>query len=198
LDNIREPHTFEFAYEEPFMDPDYKNIVIIRNPYDRILSGYYDKYVDGHLTPDIGELTFEEFINSFPNDKIDFDHFSLQFSRAYNENIIFDKIYDIDHFDVHDFINQFTLKKREYNNDQYISRSFYKNDHTNEFRKNIYLYNAYKTPYNELCIIKQNKFVPYYNCFYNQDLLKKVYNLYEYDFICLQKLGLKFFNCKCI
>ena len=170
----RHPHTVEFGYELPFKDPDYKNILVVRNPYDRLVSGYFDKYVDGHFTCDLGKCTFEEFIDHFNNfkyEKIDYDHFSLQFSRAYDD-VVFNKVYDIESFHdqevVKEFVNEFTLKKHDFDLSQVISRHVYDHDHTNASRHRLNKKEAYSLPYEELCALKKEGYVPYYSCFYNE------------------------------
>ena len=64
---------------------EYTVILVIRNPYERLLSGYVDKYID---KPDVfimpeGVTTFRKFILCLKNtpEKINGHHFCLQTSE---------------------------------------------------------------------------------------------------------------------
>ncbi len=191
------PHTKEWAGNEEFQDPNgnrYKNILIVRNPYHRIISGFYDKYVDGNFSFTLNKPTFKEFVNILETkpEIIDYDHFSPQFSRAYYNELFFDVIYDIDSFDEKDFLNNFKLKSLEYNPTINISKSYYKNDHTNEKRIKIYVKNAYDLSYTDLCYLKRTSQVPLYSCFYNDIVKKQVEKIYSVDFINLEKYGIHY------
>jgi len=197
LKDTRHPHTLEFGCETPFFDPDYRNILVVRNPFDRLISGYIDKYVDGHLTCDIGEVNFEEFVEIFVqygHTKIDYDHFSPQFSRAYHNDMVFHKIYDIDHFDDADFIDQFHVKKTNYDPSVKLSKSYYEHDHTNANRTRVWCENVFDKPYQELRDLKRSGYVPFYRCFYDDRLLETVRNLYLNDFTSLEKYGFYYKN----
>jgi len=101
---------------------DYENILIIRDPYDRAVSVFMDKYINGdctYLIENIDDLTFEKFVlllekkyiiynENSTNIFLDSHHITPQFSEQYNnlskyciENNIdfkFDKIYKLEEF----------------------------------------------------------------------------------------------------
>lgn len=92
----------------PHDHKDYKIIIIIRNPYDRIVSGFLDKYKHGSgafrsKAKSLDPLTFTKFVNELDTNGtgsiIDTHHFCPQLSENWNDDIIIHKIYDIKNID---------------------------------------------------------------------------------------------------
>lgn len=93
----------------PSNHKDYKIILIIRNPFERIISGYNDKYgLSGECLykwkENIdGKLTFNNFtktlIQKELSTSIDKHHFTKQLSEAWKDDIKPHKIYDIKNID---------------------------------------------------------------------------------------------------
>lgn len=83
----------------------YKIIIIIRNPYERIVSGFLNKYCSGkrklhNISPN--QLTFKKFVNELNKNgltNIDRHHFTPQLSEAWNSKIKIHRIYDIKKID---------------------------------------------------------------------------------------------------
>ena len=93
--------------------PEFKHILFIRNPYERLVSGFLDFYVHESmklkgLPPD--NLTFAFFVDELKDNgllNIDYHHFTPQLSEKYDErfenfeNFEFFRIYDINSINKH-------------------------------------------------------------------------------------------------
>ena len=188
---------------------EYEKIFICRNPYSRIVSCFIDKYIDGRFSyifklniyirnffnylfgrEYIG-LTFEEFVNlvyeQFVLSKynfLEFDHLTPQFSVNFYNNFKFDKIYKLEDLNDSLFLkNEFNLDINNVNlfSNYNCSISYY------------FIKNAYKLDYDQLSILKKNKKIPRYYCFYNNDIKAKINILYRSDFINLSNHNI-FYN----
>lgn len=64
-------------------DVKYDILFLIRNPYDRLVSGFVDKYVTGKLKNPKNCNNFEDFVNILLNtpNKIEYGHFTKQTSN---------------------------------------------------------------------------------------------------------------------
>ena len=79
----------------------YKIIVFVRNPYERIISGFINKYCSGkqklkNISPN--KITFQKFVNELNKNgltTIDRHHFTPQLSEAWNPAMMIHRIYDI-------------------------------------------------------------------------------------------------------
>ena len=87
----------------------YINILFTRDPYKRIVSGFMDCYVQNKKFDcfannlSLNSLLDNLILNEFQN--VDKVHFQRQLSQHYNENIIFDKIYDVENID-YDYLSE--------------------------------------------------------------------------------------------
>ena len=167
----------------------YTIIIITRNPYERIVSGFIEKYVSGkiRLPKQFSQdtITFNQFTkdildNSFKN--IDYLHFTKQLSDKWNDNLIhlMVKYYDINYIDY-----------------EYISSLYHGKpipDEVKKYRGDSYT--VYKESYeknvsNESCSVYKGKKVPT-QFFYNDEIKKRVYKIYQKDFIYLESIGIKY------
>jgi hypothetical protein len=177
-----------------FLPDDCTNYVIIlfiRDPYKRLVSGFINKYIFENYPfyNTNKELTFYNFVNELTTNQfknINCHHFTPQLSEAYNENIKFDKIFDIENID-YEFLNTLFNKK--------LPRKIkeYRGDHTtqyNPFQKNLNIYNMNKI---DLKNMKSN--IPTYEFFFNKELKTKVYTFYKKDFDFFKKHGF-YYNFK--
>jgi hypothetical protein len=165
----------------------YTTIIICRNPYKRLISGFLDKYkINGefrHLWK-YRFITFSLFINELcKNDwkMVEKHHFAPQTSEEFNKNIIMCskcvKCYDLDNID-YKFIEELYNKKISsdiLNKKEGHERKTYTNNY------NDYVYNLYMFKY--YCYNVETKY------FYNKILQDKVYNFYKEDFIFFNNMG---------
>jgi len=168
---------------------EYKTILIIRNPYERIISGFLDKYKDS------GEfrwmwkkdtLTFSNFVNEviINNWKfIEYHHFIPQTNEQFNKQHILKskelKIYDIKDID-YSYIENLYQKKIPQN---VIN---FKGDH---IRKAIIPFE------NHVFDLFIDEYIDYkisIDYFYNEDIKEKIYNYYKNDFDFFQLYGFNY------
>lgn len=98
----------------------YNVIIIIRNPYERIISGFLEKYkINGHCRNmwKYDNITFSMFINELINnnwDIIDKHHFTPQTTEYFDKNKLLEakslKIFDIKNIN-YEYIENFYEKK---------------------------------------------------------------------------------------
>lgn len=185
------------------INKNYNYLVISRNPYNRLVSGYIDKFLTGNfsLLPfcknvmkyyeremnDNRRISFQELVEYLQKQNIDNidGHFASQIS-----------LINIDS-------NPELFKLEDINNikDKLKLIGF---ENTLENYRKIYLYGwqkenikeAYKLHYKDYYIFDElrgykpgyidengnNGIMPYYDNFYNEELRKKVYEIYKKDF----------------
>jgi hypothetical protein len=161
-------------------------ILIIRNPYERLVSGFLDKYrpkgVFRKLWKD-KELSFNNFVNEIIKKNwsvIDNHHFTPQTTEKFNEKLILKskelKIYDIKNID-YTYIENLYNKKIT---DKLLNfRGGHERKATIPLEKDVY--NLDMKLYYEY-----NVNIKY---FYSEDIKKKVYEFYKNDFIFFKSHG---------
>ena len=171
----------------------YTNILIVRNPIDRIISSYVDKYSQYNLKYKLNnpDMTFEEFINilfnEYENNNIDSKnkvslnhHNTPQFSEEFN------KLRDYTKKNFPEFGFEYIYKLEEFNIGEFMKKHFNleydKNVQWNIGKQNkkLSIPDAYKIKYNEL---KKN--VPKYEYFLTDDIIKKIKKIYKKDYFHL-------------
>ena len=163
----------------------YKLIIFVRNPYERIVSGFKEKYSNEwqkrnylklYSIPRIeyDKLTFRQFVNEMYNNKfkhINKHHFIQQTYSEYDcinhKDIV---IFDIKNID-YDYISKLFNKK--------ITNDI-KNRKGNHINKNTILFNE---PVYDLENIVYRKYKVPLKYYFDNDIKRKVYNIYKDDFI---------------
>jgi hypothetical protein len=184
-----------------------KIICIVRNPYNRLVSGYIDKFLTGnyHHLPfckkvkeyykrddDNKRITFKEFVNyiiSQPYDSLD-PHFKPQFLQHNLNNSVY--ILKLENISEIERILCIVGFKNKFIN--------YRDEHLYKFKKKKYNNNVYDMYYKDFDIAEnrnnreelrpsgcdgvgyQNANIPYYDDFYDEELKKKIYSYYKDDF----------------
>ena len=125
------------------------------------------------------EMTFESFIQSLENHHIFSNpHFSNQASIAYDPDIRFDRVFDIERIDTDYLDNLFHTSIEQ------------------PGRSPITLYRHYdgEKPVCQLSIreLDQLHFKPAYRQFYNPAIRNKIEELYEKDFRLFERLGFSY------
>ena len=183
--------------ERDFMNlPDdienYTVIIVGRNPYLKVVSGFLDKYkINGsfrHLWKH-ATITFNDFVNEILQHNwnvIDFHHVALQTGDKFNEEKIMKSkqmiIYDIANID-YEYIGQLYNKK--------IPQEIIERKHNHERKKYDqdfcdYVYNLHMDDY-----FSYNVKTKY---FYNEEIKTKIRNFYKNDFLFFQKHGFDYEN----
>jgi hypothetical protein len=178
-----------------FFDHTYTIIIIIRNPFIRLISGFHEKYrKDGQfekLWKSKKVLNFKNFVDELVSNShcIENHHFTPQLSEEWNDKIYNHKnlkIYDLENID-YDYLEQVYNKKIPKNILQYRGH----------FRSSIMKNKK---------IIKQDNIKVYdfeidkfevgaqYSCdlYYNEDIEKKVLLFYKKDFDFFTKQGFNY------
>jgi hypothetical protein len=167
----------------------YTTIIISRNPYERIISGFLDKYKSGgsfrHLWK-YGTITFAKFVEETVKgdwNMVEKHHFTPQTTEKFNENIMLSKCikcYDIKNIDYNYIEELYNVK---------IPKTILTKKEGHE-RKN----------YGESIdhCVYDLEMAEYYNFdvnikyFYNEELKNKIYNFYKNDFIFFSELGVEY------
>jgi hypothetical protein len=193
-DNSRELHKFEY-YHSPFPESleGYVVFIILRNPYERLVSGYLDKYSSGghyyHWWKSELPLTFRNFVdevakNDFkmihrhhfiPQLNDDWKHFTQKISNEKQpKDIVVCDIANINYKYIESICN---LK---------IPKEIleFRGEHINA-RKEPIDYPVYDMVQSEF-----NNKKPNIQCFYDMDIASKVYEYYQCDFEYAKNSGI--------
>lgn len=164
LQNNKEDNKIHLSRDSSKLPNDIENyitILIIRNPYDRIVSGFLDKYKQNGGFRKLWkheELTFTKFVDELILNTwtmIDLHHFTPQTTEDFDKNIILKSkelyIYDIASID-------YKYIESIYNKIIPENLLLFRGGHENKNKTDI-------------------------KSFYNEDIKTKVYNFYLNDFI---------------
>jgi hypothetical protein len=172
---------------------DYIFIIIIRNPFKRLISGFLEKYKLGgqfrHLWHnDMPALTFSNFLEEKNRDNyevIDHHHFSKQTDDWFIDDILSHKntiIYDIENID-YEYIGSLYNKTIPPNVIQFHGNHINKN--TEPF--NDFVYDLELDTYSDKKITIEH--------FYNDSLKDKLIQTYKKDFEFFESKGF-YYSCK--
>ena len=167
----------------------YKNILFTRNIYKRIVSGYLDCYVQNKKYDAISDkMTFSFTLDNLLKEgfnNVNELHFQYTLSHHYNENIVFDKVYDIEKIDYNYLSSLFGMTI----NDKIIN-AFRISGHHVKYDKNLILENADKMTPEELNNLKNG--YPKYESFINDETKSKIDLFYKNDIEFFSKYGLNY------
>lgn len=171
---------------------EYTTIIVSRNPYERLVSGFLDKYRPQggfrHLWKDF-PLTFSKFVNALVKNKwalVQCHHFTPQLSEHFDERVLSSKIFKI--FDIKDIdyayieelfekqIPETVLKKRFGHERQS------QNLEIESFEKPIYNIPMIEYVYHNVAL----------KYFYNESIRKLVYDFYRKDFEFFKAHGMEY------
>jgi hypothetical protein len=155
----------------------FTNILFIRDPYKRFISGIIDKNIRGELSKFYKPkniLDASQNIDSLCRWR---HHFSPQSSEHFIPNLKFNYVYDIEKINYEELssICNFHIVERKKN------QAFYRNNLDNKF------IDAYLLDYNTLVSLKLNKNIPSYQYFYSSDVKENIHKYYYKDFILFQE-----------
>ncbi len=169
---------------------EYSTILISRNPYKRIISGFLEKYKRNGTLRHLWKyptITFSQFVNEVIKNNyamIDYHHFTPQTSEAFHLNLLNSKslqCYDIHHID-YSYIECLYAKKipvdvlnKKFGHEQKIFPT------------------TMKHPVYHLTMDRYKDYNVDTNYFYNDDIQKKVYEFYKQDFLFFERVGINYF-----
>ena len=178
-----------------FLDNKIINIIIFRNPYNRLVSGYLNKYVEhtkyleefkNRCLDDIS--TFKKFVNHLNKYKFEFIdelHFLPQLTFADNNNIDkFDYIFNAEN--LNKFINFLNLELKKISNfrvKNIIKTTKKTLRHQIKYLGNLIYYDLNRE---QLLQIIKKKQIPDYKIFYDDKMIIIIDNIYFND--------IKFYN----
>jgi hypothetical protein len=169
----------------------YTTIIISRNPYKRIISGFLNKYsINGQLRHlwKYKFITFSRFIDELvKNDwkMIDQHHFTPQTTERFDEKIMLSKCikcYDIENIDYNYIEELYDIK---------IPEIILNKKEGHERKKYELSYNKYVYDLRMMVYYNYNVDIKY---FYNENLKNKIFNFYKNDFVFFNKLGIDYIN----
>ncbi len=184
---------------------DYTIIIISRNPYDRLISGFLEKYTYLHYlhNPNIEEkatiriwennlslsITFNNFVNQLVYNNyniIDQHHFTPQLSEKWDDillsvnNII---VYDLSNIDYKfiEYLYNISIPPELIN---FKGPHINKNKLDDNIDNNFKVYNLDPLEYRDMKLNKYN--------FLNKDLQDKIYQIYKKDFEFFKSKGVNY------
>lgn len=201
--------SYKTKYLSIYIPRGYKHIAIIRNPYNRLVSGFLDKCMTGNFYSldickiamkyykrdynDSNRLNFKEFVNfivQIPPKYID-NHFKPQ---TMNVNLYGAKRFDINDPKINDYLKNELGFKNNFDNYRLIHLYYWNKKH---------IPNAYNLYYNDYDIAEkrinnhllppksagigfQGANIPLYEDFYTPEIKLKVYKYFINDFNILE------------
>jgi hypothetical protein len=179
-------HTGKEMHKLPDDIINYTTIIISRNPYKRLISGFLDKYsINGQFRCfwKYKFITFSRFIDELvKNDwkMIEHHHFTPQTTEGFDEKILLSKCikcYDIENIDYNYIEELYNIK---------IPEILLNKKEGHERKQNKLSYNNYVYDLRMMVYYDFNVDIKY---FYNENLKNKVFNFYKNDFDFFKKLG---------
>lgn len=178
-----------------FIDDSYTIIIIIRNPFLRLISGFLEKYrINGQFRDNWKTkkvLNFENFVDEIVNNSkfIDKHHFTPQLSEKWDDKIYSHKkliIYDLANID-YSFLEKLYNKKIPKNILDY--RGYFR---TTEMKNKKVMLEENIRAYN-IELDKHEIGLHYsYDLYYNKDIKRKVFFFYKKDFDFFTKHGFNY------
>lgn len=170
---------------------EYNIIIFVRNPYERLVSGFLDKYSPNgeYVKTWIKDepLTFRNFVNEIYNNKfkiINEHHFTNQLSEGWNYRLAnHEKLFVLDIKSIN-----YKLLERLYSKRIPDNIMNFRGDHVNNKPKvdlqDKKVYDLLQTEYQDVRPITRN--------FYNEDIKNQVNEIYKGDFYFFKFYGLSY------
>lgn len=183
-------HTEESKCKLPKDIGEYTTIIFCRNPYNRIVSGFLDKYKKNGELRHLWEsdtITFKAFVDELVQLKwkqIEIHHFIKQTSEMFDKRLIAKsktlKFFDITNID-YEYIGQLFGRKIP-DNVIFMKKGHERIVQNNKLEKDVY----------DLDIDEYWHYDVELKYFYNEEIKKKVYAFYVHDFAYFNSNGLNY------
>jgi hypothetical protein len=180
-------HTSADICKLPTDIENYTTILIIRNPYVRLVSGFLNKYNKFGVFRNrwkYEKIVFSEFVDELLNNNwnmIDRHHFTPQTTEDFDEHIISRskilKIYDLNNID-------YIYIQDLYNKEIPDTLLKFRGGHERNLSSKTFLDYVYN-----IDMMEYYNYNVHINQFYTTELQNKVYNFYINDFIYFEKNG---------
>lgn len=145
----------------------YRNVLFVRDPFKRFVSGFMDKHIEGFFTKEFRPINFLDASRNIR--KLDRHHFSLQTSVAFLPNLRYEKVFDISAVDYEYLSSLLGMRVDQ----RAINKS---NPYVGECPAELHL-----NPYEELSTMKASGNLPDYYCFYDEESKRLVEEHYKRD-----------------
>jgi hypothetical protein len=150
------------------MASEFKNILFVRDPFKRFVSGVLDKHIEGNFSHLFRPASFLDAARNIG--LLDRHHFARQTGDAYLPSLSYDRVFDIESID-YEFLSGLLGMKVE-------PRVMHRN---REFSGDCPP-NLAEATYKQLFEIKSSGSLPRYDCFYNDESRAMVKRHYRDDF----------------
>jgi hypothetical protein len=189
-----EIHTLKDMNSLPMDTENYEIIIFARNPMQKLVSGFLNKYKGNgeyrHMCK-YGKLTFKNFVEKLVEKKwneIEEHHFTPQTTESFNKTLI-EKAKKVVVFDINE-INYFYLEEKFERKIPNEVKKF-KGNHKIENKGDTKEKNISEMEINEIYELEH---IPYYYLFYinNLEIREKVRKFYEDDLIFFKKYNLNY------
>lgn len=145
----------------------YRNVLFVRDPFKRFVSGFMDKHIEGFFTKKFRPMNFLDGARNII--RLDRHHFSPQTSVAFLPNLRYEKVFDISAVD-YAYLSSLLGMRVE-------PRAMHKsNPYVGECKSELHL-----APYEELSAMKASGNLPDYDCFYDEESKRLVGEYYKGD-----------------
>jgi len=193
--NLENPlHTEKDYNQLPYDIYRYNTIIITRNPYKRIVSGFLNKYAKNNPCRELWKdsfLSFSQFVDKlivYDWESVNKHHFTPQTTEEFNKRILFEKsikFYDIENIKYayierlyNKKINQYVLNKKE----------------GHERNLCVKIHDCYDTYVYDLHIDDYRDYSVDIKYFYNEEIKEKIFNFYINDFNFFYENGIDYIN----
>lgn len=153
----------------------FANILFVRNPFERFVSGLIDKHVEGSFTHMFRPESFRHAARNIG--RLEEHHFAPQASRAYMRGLRYDRVFNIKSIDYAYLSSLLGMEVKP--------RTMH--------RKRVYespcVEGLPSLPYESLAEIKSSGSLPSYECFYDIESKSFVQDYYWDDFELMRRLS---------
>lgn len=152
----------------------FTNVLFVRDPFERFVSGFVDKHVEGSFTSAFRPKSFAHAARSI--DQLEDHHFAPQASMAYLPGLEYDRVFDIGSID-YPYLSSL-LGMEVAPRVMHRRRSF----------SAPCVDGLSAMPYDGLAAIKSSGALPSYDCFYDLESRSFVQDYYWDDFDLIRRL----------
>jgi hypothetical protein len=151
----------------------FTNVLFVRDPFKRFVSGFVDKHVEGAFSHIFRPGSFKEAASNIGG--LEPHHFAPQASEAYLPDLEYDRVFDIERVDYGYLSGLLDMRVRPR---QMNRKSLFAGGCTDGLAD---------LPYEELARMKATGSMPGYDCFYDDEARRLVSEYYAADFDLMRR-----------